>query len=186
MRRSTAIKIMRGMAMTIVALLIGLTVVIGMLVTKNTESKEDARISSIINQSAWEQICELEHENEIQKQELESLRAQSDINLEYLGEFNCTAYCIEKYEHICGTGSGITASGQPVQAGVSVAVKNSNLPYGTIIYIEGIGIRIVQDTGGGLQSNQIDMAMETHEQALNWGIQQNRKVYIVKVGGNNE
>jgi len=40
--------------------------------------------------------------------------------VEYAGVFECTAYCTEKYQHICGTGTGITASGQPIQADVTV------------------------------------------------------------------
>lgn len=103
------------------------------------------------------------------------------ISAEYVGEFLLTAYCCEKYEHICGTGDGITASGQPVQAGVSVAADPDVLPYGTIVYIEGIGIRIVQDTGGGLASNQIDIAMDTHENALEFGVQRGCRVYILSV-----
>ena len=37
-------------------------------------------------------------------------RTDSLLNFEYLGEYKCTAYCCEKYPHICGTGSGKTAS----------------------------------------------------------------------------
>lgn len=43
------------------------------------------------------------------------------LDVEYAGIFKCTAYCTEKWSHICGTGTGTTASGQPIQAGVTVA-----------------------------------------------------------------
>ena len=103
------------------------------------------------------------------------------LHLDYVGDFKCTAYCVEKYPHICGTGNGITASGQPVQAGVSVAVADlETFPYGTIIYIEGVGIRIVQDTGS-FDPSKIDCAVDTHEKALHWSGQGKHKVYIVEV-----
>ena len=109
-------------------------------------------------------------------------RTDSLLNFEYLGEYNCTAYCCEKYPHICGTGSGKTASGQPIQADVTVAVGDTKkLPYGTVIYIEGVGIRIVQDTGK-LGKHQIDVAVDTHDNACNWEGQGKHKVWILKEG----
>ena len=108
--------------------------------------------------------------------------AVKDINLEYIGEYKCTAYCCEKYSHICGSGNGKTASGAPLTADVSVAVTDLHkMPYGTVIYIEDIGIRIVQDTGS-FPKNQIDVAVDTHKHATNWEGQGKHKVYIVKVG----
>lgn len=55
---------------------------------------------------------------------------------EYAGEYTCTAYCTEKRPHICGTGTGITASGAPITADLTVAADQSLLPFGTVIYIE--------------------------------------------------
>ena len=40
--------------------------------------------------------------------------ADGKIYLEEAGTFMCTAYCTEQYQHICGEGRGITASGQPI------------------------------------------------------------------------
>ena len=101
------------------------------------------------------------------------------ITADYIGEFHCTAYCTEKRPHICGTGDGITASGQPVQAGVSVATTDHDLlPYGTVLYIEGVGVRIVQDTGA-FPKDQLDVAVETHEDALNWAGYGSHAVYVI-------
>lgn len=103
------------------------------------------------------------------------------LDVEYAGIFKCTAYCTEKWPHICGTGTGITASGQPIQADVTVAADQTLLPYGTVVYIEGVGIRIVQDKGAGVQGNHIDVAVSgSHEDALKWTGYGEHRVWIIK------
>ena len=88
----------------------------------------------------------------------------------------CTVshYCCEKYAHICGTGNGITASGVPVQAGVSVAVDPTVIPLGSTVYVDyGDGIvhtYIAHDTGGAVKGNHIDVAVETHAEATRLGM----------------
>ena len=88
----------------------------------------------------------------------------------------CTVshYCCEKRPHICGTGNGITASGVPVQAGVSVAVDPKVIPLGSTVYVDyGDGVvhtYIAHDTGGAVKGNHIDVAVETHAEALRLGL----------------
>lgn len=102
--------------------------------------------------------------------QLQALDALPDgMTATYAGEYTLTSYCTEQYEHICGTGDGITASGAPVTPGLTVAADLTMLPLGTVVYISGVGVRIVQDTGGGLQGNHLDIAVAgTHEDALGW------------------
>lgn len=106
--------------------------------------------------------------------------ADGKIYLEEAGTFMCTAYCTEQYQHICGEGHGITASGQPIQADVTVAADQTLLPYGTVIYIEDVGIRIVQDRGAGVQGNHLDVAVDTHENALAWSGYGEHRVWIIR------
>ena len=105
--------------------------------------------------------------------------------IEDAGTWYCTAYCTEKRKHICGTGSGITASGDPVEAFVSCALNRHNLkayPFGTHIYIEGVGERVVMDTGGGVRQKQIDCAVDTHYNAVHWDGPGDHHVWILKGG----
>ena len=106
--------------------------------------------------------------------------ADRKIELTEAGTFFCTAYCTEQYEHICGEGHGITASGQPIQAGVTVAADTSIFPYGTVLYIEGVGIRIVQDKGAAIQGKHLDVAVDTHENAEKWNGCGNHRVWVLK------
>lgn len=110
------------------------------------------------------------------------LSAQTDLTLTYAGSFSCTAYCAEEYAHICGEGHGITSSGAKVQPGVTVAADTSILPYGTVVYIEGVGLRVVQDTGSAVVGNKLDVAVNTHAEALSWSGWGSRRVWIVSGG----
>lgn len=97
----------------------------------------------------------------------------------YIGEFDCTAYCCEEYEHICG-GTGVTAAGYPQQSGITAGANFNVLPPGTWIYIEDVGIRQVQDTGPDCPSRHIDIAVETHQEALEWGLMGGHEVYVLE------
>lgn len=94
----------------------------------------------------------------------------AQYKLVYLGDFKITHYCVELRPHICGTGTGITASGTQVTAGRTVAVDPKIIPYGTKLYIEGYGWRIAEDCGGSVKNAQIDVAVDTHADALAMGV----------------
>ena len=79
-----------------------------------------------------------------------------EYELVYMGDFTITHYCTEKRKHICGTGTGLTATGTVVTAGRTVAVDPSVIPYGTQMYIEGYGFRTAEDCGGAVDGKHID------------------------------
>ena len=85
----------------------------------------------------------------------------------YLGEFEITYYC--PCSECCGKTDGITASGALAQEGITVAADWDILPPGSKIYIEGIGYRTVEDKGGLIKGNKIDVFMDSHAAALEAG-----------------
>lgn len=84
-----------------------------------------------------------------------------------------TYYCCELRPHICGTGNGITASGAPVEAGVSCAVDPSLIPLGSTVWVDyGDGELheyIAQDVGAWVNGGHVDLAVATHDEALQMG-----------------
>jgi len=91
--------------------------------------------------------------------------------------FTATAYC--PCEKCCGkwalnrpNGIVYTASGAIAEEGVTVAADWNILPAGTLIEIDGLGERIVQDRGGAITGNKIDIYFNSHEVALEFGVQE--------------
>ena len=88
-----------------------------------------------------------------------------------LGTFTVYAYC--PCEMCCGQWSGgPTASGVMPEEGRTVAADWDVLPAGTEIYIDGVGWRTVEDTGSGIKGNSLDLYMDSHQDALEWGVQE--------------
>ena len=130
-----------------------------------------AMVVEAVNNSAENRIEQAEQDVRLYAAQLRDViqngALPAGMTAEYIGEFECSAYCAEEYPHICG-GNGITASGAPVTAGLTVAVDSEAIPLGSAIYIEGVGIRIAQDTGSAVIDNRIDVAVETHAEAESW------------------
>jgi len=66
---------------------------------------------------------------------------------------------------------GITASGTRARPG-TIAADTRLYPFGTIMYVEGYGYGRVEDRGGAIKGQSIDLYFRTHRQALEWGRQQ--------------
>lgn len=100
-----------------------------------------------------------------------------------LGEFTLTAYTAgpeSTGKRPGDPGYGITASGSPVMEGVTIAVDPDVIPIGSRVYIEGIGYRIAQDTGGAINGRRIDVYMEDLDEALQFGVKKNVRVEMVE------
>lgn len=102
-------------------------------------------------------------------------RAVNTPEREHIGEFTITYYCA--CEKCCDKTDGITKSGAVVREGVTVAVDPSVIPLGTYLYIEGIGYRVAQDIGGAIKGNRIDVYMNSHNDALECGVDKNINVW---------
>lgn len=117
----------------------------------------------------------LEVQDELIKESLK--QEQIEHKETYVGEFTITYYC--PCVKCCGKTDGITASGTLAKEGQTVAADWDILPPGTKIFIEGIGFRTVEDKGGGVKGNKLDVFMNSHSAALDAGVGQ-AKVYVVE------
>ena len=103
--------------------------------------------------------------------------AEQEEKYLYVGECTLTAYCCEAYPHICGTGDGLTATGIPVAPGI-VAVDPEVIPLGSTVIINGTSY-LAADTGAAIKGSKVDIAVATHEEALEYGVR-TADVWIVK------
>lgn len=85
--------------------------------------------------------------------------------------FTATGYC--PCSKCCGKSNGRTAMGTIAQQGRTVAMPSS-YKFGTKIEIENMGTFTVEDRGGAIQGNRIDIFFSTHQQALSFGKRQVR------------
>ena len=104
------------------------------------------------------------------RNDLDALRGFDGV----LTDCTVTYYCCEARPHICGGGSGKTATGTDVTAGRSAAVDPDVIPLGAEIWVDyGDGVLhsyIAEDTGSAVGGAHIDLAVETHEEALELGV----------------
>lgn len=111
--------------------------------------------------------------DELEAAENELIEAALLARSTKLEDVTITFYCCEERPHICGTGSGITASGRRVTPYVSCAVDPAVIPLGSTIMIEHNGEMVylrADDTGSAVKGNHIDLAVTTHEDALSLGV----------------
>ena len=70
-----------------------------------------------------------------------------------------------------------TASGTLLRRGV-IAVDPNYIPMGTSVYIPGYGTAVAEDIGWNIQGNTIDIAFDTHEEAI-WFGRQFIEIYLL-------
>lgn len=63
---------------------------------------------------------------------------------------------------------GVTASGSRARKG-TIAADTRLYPFGTVIYIDDYGYGRVEDRGGDIKGDHLDLYFQSHEQALEWG-----------------
>lgn len=81
-----------------------------------------------------------------------------------------TAYC--PCEKCCGAyANGYTATGAIATQGVTIAADPDVFPMGTEIELDG-HTYTVQDIGGAIAGNRLDLYFDSHEDALRWGVRE--------------
>lgn len=120
--------------------------------------REDARRIDNERKLA-EKIARLENARaERTVEESERTACDSEPERKFLGRFRITGYCT--CARCCGNSNGITASGTTATVGRTCAAAKG-IPFGTVLYIDGIGERVVEDRGG-FAANTIDVLCEDH------------------------
>lgn len=102
---------------------------------------------------------------------------KAGVNFKYskvLQNFSMTAYSSQE----AGIGTR-TASGTRVTEGRTIAVDPSIIPIGWWVYIEGVGFRRAEDTGGAIKGHKIDVYYESLSRANQFGRKHGKTVYVI-------
>lgn len=92
-----------------------------------------------------------------------------------LGEFKLTAYCgceicCNQWANNRPNGVVYGSIGEELKEGYSIAVDPTVIPYGTEVIINGRTYK-AQDCGGAIKGNRIDVYFDSHNDALEFGVQ---------------
>lgn len=144
------------------------------------EQEKAERIRTLAVNELTDMAVRLAHYETVQERDIEYTvlpLAAEEPEYIYLGEFTITAYCNEPYEHICGSGDGLTAMGMAAEPGI-IAVDPNVIELGSHVIIDGQEY-LAADTGGAIKGNRIDICTEDHSAALEFGVQK-KDVYIAR------
>ena len=113
------------------------------------------------------------HQVELKRELKQEAKQELKQEWKTLGEFKITAYC--SCRKCCGVwadnipnGIVYTASGEAAEAGKTIAVDTSVIPFGTEVRI-GDTVYTAQDTGSAVKGNVIDIYFDSHEDAVRHG-----------------
>ncbi len=102
----------------------------------------------------------------------EALAASVDGVTPKVVNINTSAYC--SCARCCGKSNGITSSGAPAKEWYTIAA-GAGFPVGTVVYIPALankpngGWFVVEDRGGAISNNKIDIYMGSHAAAIQFG-----------------
>ena len=127
---------------------------------KNNEEIERTILSEIVIKEPVDKIVQ------VQKNVTSRSSSTSRGNSSGTTLFKVTAYC--PCIKCCGKTNGITASGTKATQGRTIAAS-SQFSFGTKLLINGTTYT-VEDRGGAIKGNRIDVYFNTHSEALAWGV----------------
>lgn len=156
-------------------------VVVGVLIYCQYAKSEIERIGQDISdmRTVVEALKEEKPRTVIIEREVQVQPALAKEERTSIGTFICTAYCSCK--KCCGKWSNpekpLTASGEIATEGVTVGADWDMFPSGTVIEIEGLGDRTVQDKPAGwivdkYDGRILDVYFDDHDSALKFGKQE--------------
>lgn len=129
------------------------------------------------------ELDKLQRLNELENRVNSLLELFSDATI---GDFEVTAYAPldpNAMPGMCYSGDpNVTASGAPPVPYVTAAAGPS-VPFGSRVYIEGLGWRTVNDRGGRIGDRQLDVVVESNREARLFGRQMLRVIIIPTIPG---
>ena len=136
--------------------------------TGNKSDKQANNHTEVITQNEEGKVVkELNENSKLSANFLNTQETKLFLNTQETEKVIISGYC--PCSSCCGKSNGVTASGKRATAGRTIAADTSKLPMGTKVVING-HTYTVEDVGGGVRGNHIDMFFSSHSAALQWGV----------------
>ena len=156
----------------IIAVILGIALITSIFISHFEISKETAKVKDLKSQNA-----ELKQEIKAKESKINDIKKEiGKVKVSYIGTFKATFYTDN--EACCGKSDGITSTGTHV-SDLTVAVDPDVIPMGSLIYIEGIGFRRAEDTGGAIDGKILDIYVDSYAEAVKLGVKYT-KVYLIE------
>ena len=111
-------------------------------------------------------------EDKLEKYEEMRKEYEEILDILEIDEFSTTMYAPRDPQAVeggCFEGDrNITASGETVEE-YRTAAAGPSIPFGTKIYVEDFGLVEVEDRGGAISDQDLDLAVDSLDEADNWG-----------------
>ncbi len=141
---------------------------------QNDTEIERTKISEKVIKKPVDKIVQVKSNVTTSRSSSDARSTSSNVDSGSTKIYKVTAYC--PCSKCCGKyANGITAMGTTAKAGRTVAAP-SRFSFGTKLLINGKEY-VVEDRGGAIKGNRIDMYVNSHSEALAWGV----KYLAVKV-----
>ncbi len=95
------------------------------------------------------------------------LSTRGDFTRTRVLTMSASAYCAAEFAR-SSRNAYATATGAKAIRGIA-AVDPNVIPLGTILYVEGYGLAVAADTGGGIKGHRIDLCMNSIAEMTQWG-----------------
>ncbi|MBF0520916.1 MAG: 3D domain-containing protein [Nitrospirae bacterium] len=133
----------------------------------------------LVGMHYFDTVSHLKEKNEQLSRKVNVLESEFLTDLEK-GEFEVTAYDVSLRSTGKWSRYHLTKSGTTPHRYRTVAVDPTIIPIGSLVYIEGVGWRIAEDTGSKIKGKMIDVFFDSEDEAIDFG-RQTLKVYYYKV-----
>ena len=132
---------------------------------QNEIEVEKTVISEVVITEPVDKIVQVQKKVETSRSALPRTSGTTTAQID-VETYKITAYC--SCSKCCGKTTGRTASGTQATAGRTVAAP-AKFAFGTKLNIGG-HIYTVEDRGGAISGNRIDIYVSSHSEALQWGV----------------
>ena len=134
-----------------------------------TTFPKGTELQVVSSNGMWWEVCNNKIEGWCHSKYLSTNKSVKTSKGKHLGSFKISYYTCSASEN---GGWNVTSRGHKLTdvVGTCIAVDPKVIPYGTKVYIEGVGYRTAMDCGGSIKGNKIDVLVRSKKDIPKKGV----------------